>query len=121
MRLTELNLRRIIREELCKISRPWIIKESTIDGRGVFASADIPANTAVNVVAIPGFQDRYVITEFGGLVNHQAFPNCELRMADDDCYWLYTLAEVKADTELVSDYRAAPSHHINSFLGFIER
>ncbi len=121
MRLTPTTLRQIIKEELHRSARTWIIKESTIEGRGVFANSDLPANTPINIVAIPGFQDRYVITEFGGLINHQALPNCELRIADDGCYWLYTLSEVRAGIELVSDYRAAPPHHINSFLGFIER
>ena len=121
MRLTSGRLRQIIKEELDLTIRSWHISESPIDGRGIFATRDIAAGTIVGIVARPSRRDKYRITSFGALVNHQSEPNCRLKLESDSNYWLCTLTDISEGQELVSDYRQAPSHHINSFLGFIER
>lgn len=127
MKLTVNQLRRIIYKEVQKLrlysgeQSSWCIQESGIHGRGVFTTARLRDGVRVAKVAEPASRGIYGMTRFGSLINHRSDANCELRLESDNCYWLYTLVDVAEGTELVSNYRDAPHHHINSFLGFVER
>ena len=126
-KITKQHLRRLIREEAAKIrleqrrNRSWCIQESGIHGNGIFTTTRLREGTKVGKAAKPGSRGIYDMTRFGNLINHRSDPNCELRLESDNCYWLYTLVDMAEGAELVSNYRDTPHHHINSFLGFVER
>ena len=54
------------------------IKESPIEGLGLFATEKIPANTLIGKIQVPNKQeeDGYLRTPLGGFGNHSDDPNC---------------------------------------------
>lgn len=94
----------------------WYVAESKIHGKGAFASAKLSTNRRVGVVALPKAIDKWYLTEFGSMINHQKNGNCELRREKDNSYWLYTIKEVEQGVELVSDYTKSPQP-FSSFIG----
>tara|TARA_Y100001938_G_scaffold150016_1_gene239209 strand:+ start:955 stop:1275 length:321 start_codon:yes stop_codon:yes gene_type:complete len=85
------------------------IGESDIEGLGVFATMDIPAETDLGAthINVPMFYGL-IRTPIGGYLNHTEKPNCELRKVHDwdDCeiYNLFTLQDIIEDEELTLDY-----------------
>ena len=70
------------------------IRDSPIDGLGVFAKADIPKDTVLGVSHVEQYAsagDRYqggfIRTPLGGFINHSDTPNSrKVQMADDNTY-----------------------------------
>lgn len=56
------------------------IKESEIEGLGLFATRDISAPIELGVTHIENkhFVDGFIRTPLGGFINHSTSPNCEL-------------------------------------------
>ena len=56
------------------------IKESTIDGLGVFAKEDIPKGSDLGLTHLYdfSFKDGFIRTPLGGFINHSNEPNCEM-------------------------------------------
>tara|TARA_R100000353_G_scaffold149155_1_gene107581 strand:- start:220 stop:537 length:318 start_codon:yes stop_codon:yes gene_type:complete len=85
------------------------IRESDIEGLGVFATMDIPAETDLGAthINVPMFYGL-IRTPIGGYLNHTEEPNCELRQVHDwdDCqiYNLFTLQNIEEGEELTLDY-----------------
>ena len=87
------------------------VKESEIEGLGLFATENIPAQvdlgmTHLKVPIIEG----YIRTPLGGFLNHTERPNCcliELLDWDDyRVYHLYTIVAIKNGEELSLNYHA---------------
>jgi len=55
------------------------IKESTIEGLGVFATKDIKVNTDLGISHVydERFPDNYIRLPLGASINHHEMPNCK--------------------------------------------
>ena len=82
------------------------IKESDIDGLGLFATVDIEKNTTLGVSHVKhhDYLNGYIRTALGGFVNHSLEPNCKLREVGNEMY-LHTLKEIKSGEELTLTYK----------------
>lgn len=81
------------------------IKESKIDGLGLFATRNLPErfNMGISHVRDERFCNEYIRTPLGGFINHSEDPNC---IADPggDLIFLITTKEIKAGEELTVKY-----------------
>jgi SET domain-containing protein len=62
------------------------IKESKIEGLGVFATEDLPEGFDLGISHIfdQRFPDGYIRLPLGGFINHHEIPNCMALIADQD-------------------------------------
>lgn len=81
------------------------IKESTIEGLGLFTTTDINSDEIIGITHIKDdrFQDGYIRTPLGGFFNHSETPNCYVK-TEDDMIRLITIREIKAGEELTASY-----------------
>ena len=81
------------------------IKESNIDGLGLFAKKDISAPIELGVTHIENktFVDGLIRTPLGGFVNHSEEPNCE-RKQHNDRWFLKTIQDIDKNQELTLKY-----------------
>jgi SET domain-containing protein len=61
------------------------IAESKIEGIGLFATEDIPANTELGIghVQDSRFENGWIRTPLGGFINHSETPNCRIEEKED--------------------------------------
>lgn len=85
------------------------IKQSEIDGLGLFATKDIEPNIVLGIAHIQNanFPHGYIRTALGAFYNHSENPNCVL----EDGYWqhmevkyLVVKEHIKAGEELTATY-----------------
>jgi len=93
------------------------IKESNIDGLGLFAVEDIEKDTELGFTHFwCGCSVRWLRSPLGGFINHSEEPNCHLMRERNFSgameLFLYTLEDVKSGEELTLDYR---KYGINKF------
>lgn len=81
------------------------IKESDIEGLGLFAKEFIPANTRLGIshVASENFQHGYIRTPLGGFVNHAENSNCR-NVLEKDFKYLETKVDIQEGEELTLKY-----------------
>jgi len=81
------------------------IKQSEIEGLGLFATDNIDANHVIGITHVrdPRFEDGYIRTPLGGFFNHSEKPNCKV-VYDNEYIRLVTLREIKAGEELTAKY-----------------
>jgi len=81
------------------------IKNSKIDGLGLFTNTDIDSDFTIGVTHVRDdrFQDGYIRTPLGGFFNHSETPNCEVINTDDYIY-LATIRKITAGEELTAKY-----------------
>ena len=101
------------------------IKESNIEGLGLFAVNDIPKETIFGISHVMNveFPNGYIRTPLGGFVNHSSEPNSEFfskekgfpAMAKSGSYlYMKTIADVKRGEELTASYKLYdPKEFIN--------
>ena len=60
------------------------IKESKIEGLGVFATKDIPSDTDLGISHVYDnrFPDNYIRLPLGAFINHHEMPNCKAIVSD---------------------------------------
>ncbi len=86
------------------------IKESTIDGLGLFATEDIKEghNFGVSHVSDFSFENGYIRTPLGGFINHSKEPNCRLiprtRMESGYVLYLEALKPIEVGEEITTKY-----------------
>ena len=86
------------------------IKESGIEGLGLFATTDIPKRELLGLthVFFEGFPDNYIRTPLGGFINYSEDPNCEVVKEELETghliMQLYTIKEIKTGEELTLKY-----------------
>ena len=78
------------------------IKDSGIEGLGLFATQHIPANTQLGVSHII-ISDEIIRLPLGGFINHQENPNC-VRIAVGNKSYLHTIKNINVDDELTLKY-----------------
>jgi len=62
------------------------IKESKIEGLGVFATRDLPKGFDLGISHIfdKRFPDGYIRLPLGGFINHHEIPNCKAIVSEED-------------------------------------
>lgn len=85
------------------------IKNSKIDGLGLFSTEFIPAGTDLGMTHIydERFPDNYIRLPLGGFFNHSTTPNCEIILStenDISHLRLKTLVDINTDVELTAYY-----------------
>ena len=82
------------------------IKESSIEGLGLFATEDISANTVIGRIHVPNEKEEngYFRTPLGGFGNHSNNPNCTKLLMDDGSWWIVANQEIKVGDELTWAY-----------------
>ena len=82
------------------------IKESNIDGLGLFAKENIDRGVDLGVSHVHHhkFLNGYIRTALGGFVNHSEEPNCKLIDNKTEMN-LYTLKDIKSGEELTLKYK----------------
>ena len=81
------------------------IKQSSIDGLGLFAEDPIEAgvNLGITHVADSRFEDGYIRLPLGGFFNHSEDPNCEIIDVKEYLY-LKTVKNITAGDEITATY-----------------
>jgi len=81
------------------------IKNSPINGLGLFAVEDIKADTALGIARVPDkrFETGFIRTPLGGFINHSEDPNCVIENMVGFPY-LVTLRDIRAGEELTVSY-----------------
>lgn len=81
------------------------IKDSQIEGLGLFATDDIDEKFTIGVTHVMDarFPNGYSRTPLGGFFNHSETPNCEV-FYDGDFIKLRTLNKIKAGDEITAKY-----------------
>jgi|TARA_X000001382_G_scaffold130893_1_gene127657 SET domain-containing protein len=82
------------------------IKESSIEGLGLFAKENIDRGVDLGVSHVHHhkFLNGYIRTALGGFVNHSEEPNCKLVDYKTEMH-LYTTELIKAGEELTLKYK----------------
>ena len=64
------------------------IKDSKIEGLGVFATKDIQANTDLGISHVydKRFPDNYIRLPLGAFINHHEMPNCKAIVSESHEY-----------------------------------
>ena len=81
------------------------IKESSIEGLGIFATENIKEGHVFGVSHVLDyrFEDDYIRTPLGGFVNHSEEPNCKLMKKVDEVE-LVTTKDITSGAELTTKY-----------------
>lgn len=81
------------------------IKNSSIDGLGVFATEDLEKDKILGITHVEDdrFEDGYIRLPLGGFFNHSEEPNCEC-YKDGEFLKLKTLKNIKAGEEITVKY-----------------
>ena len=89
------------------------IKNSKIEGLGLFALKDIPEGTDLGITHIfdSRFQDKYIRLPLGAFINHHEIPNCNAVFAKNDSeigeikhIRIITLKEIQEGDEITVKY-----------------
>ena len=83
------------------------IKESPINGLGLFATEKIEANRLIGITHHPRkeSEDGYIRTPLGGFGNHSDDPNCfKLLMEESGDWWIGASKDIMAGEELTWSY-----------------
>ena len=78
------------------------IKNSSIDGLGLFATTDIPKKTSLGLSHIK-LNGEYIRTPLGGFYNHSDDPNCET-YTKGEFMFLKTIKDIKNNEEITAKY-----------------
>tara|TARA_R100001463_G_scaffold26997_5_gene62835 strand:- start:15556 stop:16311 length:756 start_codon:yes stop_codon:yes gene_type:complete len=81
------------------------IKQSNIDGLGLFAVTDIKEGEVLGISHVydERFKDRFIRTPLGGFINHSKEPNLEAKI-DGDYRYVKTLKNIEEGEELTLLY-----------------
>ena len=82
------------------------IKESSIEGLGLFATEKIPANTIIGKIHVPNKKEEngYLRTPLGGFGNHSDDPNCTKLLMEDGSWWITANQDIMAGDEITWKY-----------------
>ena len=83
------------------------IKESSIEGLGLFATEKIEKGTDLGISHIPNdkFENGFIRTPLGGFVNHSNNPNTiKMNNLTDNAFHLVALRNIEPDEEITLKY-----------------
>ena len=78
------------------------IKQSSIEGLGLFATQTIPKNIDLGMIHF-SYGELLIRTPLGGFINHSQNPNCKKLDLEDEWH-LKTTREIKSGEELTLKY-----------------
>ena len=78
------------------------IKQSSIEGLGLFATQTIPKNIDLGMIHF-SYGELLIRTPLGGFINHSKKPNCKKLDLEDEWH-LKTTREIKSGEELTLKY-----------------
>ena len=78
------------------------IKQSGIEGLGLFAVEDIKSDTDLGLTHIIDIasENGVIRTRLGGFINHSKSPNLKIDVKESGNYHIRTLVDIKAGDEL---------------------
>lgn len=81
------------------------IKESSIEGLGLFTTSKVPGNLRIGITHIKDtrFENGYSRTPLGGFFNHSETPNCRV-VYDGDFIYLETIDDLDENVEITAYY-----------------
>ena len=79
------------------------IKQSKIEGLGLFAKEDIKENTGLGLTHIVGINGSLYRTPLGGFYNHSNEPNC-IKVKAGQFFKLITIKDIKENEEITVSY-----------------
>ena len=82
------------------------IKDSPIDGLGIFTTEKIKAHTVIGIThhAHERSEDGWMRTPLGGFGNHSDDPNCNKILMEDGSWWIGASRDIEVDEELTWSY-----------------
>ena len=82
-----------------------IIKDSEIEGYGLFSTCAILSGTNLGMThyKAPELENGWCRTPLGGFINHSEFPNCEL-IGIGKAKYLITKSDIMPDEEITVKY-----------------
>ena len=82
------------------------IKESSINGLGLFATEKIDAHTLIGITHHPRkeSEDGYIRTPLGGFGNHSDDPNCFKLLMEDEVWYIGASRDIEPDEEITWKY-----------------
>ena len=84
-----------------------VIKDSPINGQGIFTTEKIKANSLIGVIHHPRkeSEDGYIRTPLGGFGNHSDDPNCnKILMENSGDWWIGASKDIEPGEELTWQY-----------------
>ncbi len=82
------------------------IKESPINGLGLFATERITKGTLIGITHYPNShaEDGFIRTPLGGFGNHSDTPNCFKLLMEDKTWWIGVSEDIDPGEELTWSY-----------------
>jgi len=82
------------------------IKDSPINGQGIFTTEKIEAHALIGVTHHPNehSEDGYIRTPLGGFGNHSDDPNCNKILMKDGSWWIGASRDIEPGEELTWSY-----------------
>ena len=82
------------------------IKESPIEGLGLFATEKINAHALIGIIHHPKnkSEDGHIRTPLGGFGNHSDDPNCSKILMEDGSWWISANQDIMAGEEITWSY-----------------
>jgi hypothetical protein len=82
------------------------IKDSPINGQGLFTTEKINANALIGVTHHRNkrSEDGYIRTPLGGFGNHSDDPNCNKILMEDGSFWIGASRDIEPGEELTWSY-----------------
>jgi len=82
------------------------IRESNIEGLGLFAVTDIAKDTYLGLIHAGKYDGEYIRTPLGGFGNHSDEPNCDKVSIDNlnNCWGITTNQHIYKDDEITWMY-----------------
>ena len=82
------------------------IKESPINGLGLFATERISKGTLIGIIHHPdsNAEDGFIRTPLGGFGNHSDTPNCFKLLMEKKTWWIGASKDIEAGEELTWRY-----------------
>ena len=81
------------------------IKQSSIEGLGLFTTEKVPGNFRIGITHIKDdrFENGYSRTPLGGFFNHSENPNCRV-VHEGEFIFLETINELDKNEEITASY-----------------
>ena len=82
------------------------IKESPINGLGLFATERITKGTLIGITHYPNshVEDGFIRTPLGGFGNHSDTPNCFKLLMEETTWWIGAKEDIMAGEEITWAY-----------------
>ena len=82
------------------------IKDSPINGQGLFTTEKIESNTIIGIThhAHERSEDGWIRTPLGGFGNHSDDPNCFKLLMDPETWWIGAKRDIEPGEELTWSY-----------------